>query len=335
MATFVLDGKASANLPRRPVAVSMSNSGSSRRTNARLTVRTRGESPRVVQQSGDMLILPRIDSEITVLALPDGDRDRFDQDTILHVTFGPDTAADTAADVVQLTPRDVSGLSFIELATIEPSGIDALVVKTRLTQPEPPLPPLAARARVACRGVLQTGQVEASDAVALRCVVDTSASMAPAFAAGAVAACGEIIAGIGAVVSPGPQVELIHLGPVADPGRVVDGAALGESLKTLPQRGFGLAADPSVIAAPTSRNTVTIVVTDGPGVVDSAADGSVVSLVISASDSAARRRGFSGAICPPPPSGADALSFLLDRPDQLTRIVEDLVGAAGLRGGAR
>lgn len=336
MATFVLDGKASATLPRRPVAVSMSTSGSSRSSSARLSVRSVGAPPRVVQQSSDLLILPRVDAQITVIAVPDAGRERFDQGTVLHVTFGPDSSADSAADVVQLTPRDVSGLSFIELATVEPFAEDSILVKTRLALPDASLPVLAARARVACRGVLRVDQVDDSATVDVRCVVDTSASMAAAFASGAVAACGDIIAGVGAVVGSAPQVDLALAGPAAEAGLAVDGAGLGDALVSGPASGYGLAADPSAPypPRPVGNRTLTIVVTDGPGVVDPG-DDSVVALVISASTAAARRRGFVGAIVPPPPAGTDARAFLAERPDVVTRIVQDLVVSAGIGGGAR
>ena len=157
MATFVLDGKASAELPRRPIAVTLIVAGSvgigdgARPVAPGCWHRAGAGGP-----SGWSAHRRPADSaarrqETVVSAVPDG-RDRFDQGTVLHVTLGPDDPADMGADVIALTPRDVSGLSFIELATLVPAGAAAVSVTTKLAVPDAPLPPVAAQARAACRG---------------------------------------------------------------------------------------------------------------------------------------------------------------------------------------
>lgn len=56
----------------------------------------------------------------------------------------------------------------------------------------------------------------------------------------------------------------------------------------------------------------------------------VVTLVISESRSALRRRGFVGALCPPPPSGQDVRDHLTAAPGLVTQVVGDLVAAMRL-----
>lgn len=78
MATYVLDGKASATLPRRPLAVQLATATPT--TGVRLAARTAdGASTRVIQQSPGLLILPRVDVETTIVAVPDAGRSNFDQ----------------------------------------------------------------------------------------------------------------------------------------------------------------------------------------------------------------------------------------------------------------
>lgn len=339
MTTYVLDGKASATLPRRPLAVRLGVAGQAN-SSARLAVRTAdGQPTRVVQQSAGLLILPRVDVETTIVAVPDGGRTRFDAGTVLHVSFGPDSPhpGDASADVAQLTPRDVSGMGFIELATVAPGAADTIIVRTRLVVPDAALPPLAARARVACRSVLRTDQVDESQAVSVRCVVDSSASMAPRFAAGDVATGGELIAGVAAVIAQGAPVSVIAAGgPPVD----VDSAALGEYLSTAPASGFGFGGDPAPATEPGAR-TLTVFVTDGPGTVPAelvgagGAAGAVATLVLSASTTAARRAGFVGATLPPSALGADPRAALLADLDGLTAIVAALLAPTGLGSGPR
>lgn len=328
MTTYVLDGKASASLPRRPLAVRMATAGGAA-LSARLDVRSAaGEPPRVIQQSGGLLILPRIDAEVTIVAIPETGLSRFDPGTVLHVSFGPDNIDDLTADTAQLTPRDVSGMSFIELATVAPAGADSLMVQTRLAVPDAPLPLLAARARVACRGVLRADQVAESDTVTVRCVVDTSASMARLFADGVVAAAGEIVAGIAAVIGAGPTVTCV----LAD-GETADVAPtdLGEFLSRPPGRGFGFVT--TVAAPPAVGRSLTILVTDMPvpGSAARAAPGSAVAtLILSASRSVTARDGFAGAVLTPPAPGRDARTELAADADQLTAIVAGLLGPTGV-----
>ena len=340
MATFVLDGKASAELPRRPIAVSVNLAGPAAgpAAGARLLAEGRGgRRVRVVQHTGSLLILPRVDEEILVSAVPDG-RDRFEQGTVLHVTLGPDDPSDLGADVIQLTPRDVSGLSFIELATLVPVGAGTVGVTTKLAVPDAPLPPVAAQARVACRGVLHRDQVDEDDRVSVGCAVDTSVSMAPLFASATVAAAADIVAGLAAVLSGGEDVDLVAPGPSGSDRSAFGASELGDHLRQPPATGFGYAVDVNPAVDPHDGPSLTVVITDGRGVVESAEG--VVALVLSNSSSVSTEPGFAGAVCPLAPPGVDGRDFLAGQPQLVSRVVADLLAVsgragAGLAGAAR
>ena len=333
MATFVLDGKASAELPRRPIAVALTVGGAVG-PGARLLARARdGGEVRVVQHTGSLLILPRVDVEVVVAAVPDGGRDRFDQGTVLHVTLGPDDSGDIGADVIQLAPRDVSGLSFLELATLAPQdqhlGEGASVrVTTRLAIPDAPLPPVAAQARVACRGVLHADQIDEAHRVTMGCVVDTSVSMAPLFASGMVAAAADIVAGMAAVLSTGEPITLTVPGPATAGQQSFAGDALGGHLGAVPAPGLGFSVDVNAAITRPGGRSLTVVLTDGAGVVDTVKG--VLALVLSDCSSATDGPGFAGSRCPLPPPGVDGREFLAGQPQLVSRVVGELLAAAGL-----
>lgn len=345
MATYILDGKASASLPRRPLTVTMSTSGSSGTVSARLAARRPGgtDEPTAIVHSAAMVILPRVDGEVIVVAVPDAGRSRFDDGTVLHVSIGPDTGVGYDVDVAQLTPRDVSGLSFIELATVAPAGADTLLVTTRLAVPDAPLPPLGAQARVACRGVLRVDQMHETATRNVVCVVDTSLSMSSAFAAGDVAAAGDIVAGLAAVISGQTGVDVVIAGPSADRRRV-QGAELGAACCAPPAAGFGVGVDlPAALGDPVDP-TLTVVITDDAGAalvtraMERARAGSgdlgssnavasrnlVAAVVLSASTAVRRRSGFVGAVIAP--GRGDLRAELAAQPDRVRAIVADVLG---------
>lgn len=355
MATYILDGKASASLPRRPLTVTMSTSGTSGTTSARLAARRRtgADEPTAITHSAAMVILPRVDDEVIVVAVPDGGRSRFDDGTVLHVSIGPDSGVGYDVDVAQLTPRDVSGLSFIELATVAPAGADTLLVTTRLAVPDAPLPPLGAQARVACRGVLRVDQMHETATRRVVCVVDTSLSMSASFTSGDVAAAGDIVAGLAAVISGQTGVELVTAGPVADRGRV-EGADLGAALASTPAAGLGVAADLVAAVGDPVDPTLTVVITDDAGAAlltrsmersrtgdlgatATATRNLVTALVLSASTAVRRRHGFVGAVVQPGgdmrpahsvpgAGGGDRRAELAAQPDRVRAIVADVLG---------
>ncbi|GAB19904.1 hypothetical protein GOEFS_096_00810 [Gordonia effusa NBRC 100432] len=334
MATYILDGKASASLPRRPLTVTMSTSGSSGTASARLAARRRtgDHEPTAIMHSAAMLILPRVDDEVVVVAVPDGGRSRFDDGTTLHVSIGPDSGVGYDVDLAQLTPRDVSGLSFIELATVAPAGADTLLVTTRLAIPDAPLSPLGAQARVACRGVLRVDQMHESATRQVVCVVDTSLSMAASVVSGDVAAAGDIVAGLAAVVSGSSGVDLVIAG--AEPQRRrVEGAELGGALSVIPPAGFGVGADLVAALGDPVEPTLTVVITDDAGaalLAGSMAQAStssrnlITAIVLSDSVSARRRAGFVGAVVPP--GRGDRRAELAAAPERVRQIVADVIG---------
>ncbi|GAB08668.1 hypothetical protein GOARA_015_00060 [Gordonia araii NBRC 100433] len=325
MATYVLDGKSAATLARCPLAVRLAVSGVPNADGVRLVARSRGGQPAagVVETSPSMLILPRVTEEIVVAAVP-AHADLFASGTTVHVSIGPDGAADHETDIAQLTPRDVSGLGFIELASVSPGAGETIQVATRLTLPDSPLPPVAAAARVATRGVLKVDRVHESQARPVRLFVDTSASMAWLFASGMVAAAGDIVAGLGAVISGGPDVTVGMAGPAAAPPGPLAGEHVGAALAQAPAAGYGLSGGVRVAPAP---GTLTVVVTDA---VPAALSDDQVALVLTESVSA--RAGLRGAVLSPVP---DPQQVLVAQPEYVNRVVAELLAPLGLAGGAR
>ena len=134
MVTHVLDGKSRAHLPRRPLAVSMAVVGEP--GSAALAARMNGNAdPSAIVHSPVLLILPRVQHETLIVAVPGEGRSTFPTGTTIHVSVAVDSAQDPDPDRAQLTARDVSGLSYLELATIGPDG-DRLAVTTRLEDPK-------------------------------------------------------------------------------------------------------------------------------------------------------------------------------------------------------
>jgi len=331
MAIYLLEGTSSARLPRRPLMVSLSVGGN--RTGVRLTARVEesGSTPAgLVQPSPGTLILPRVDQGIVISAVPEQGRPEFENGTVLHVSVGPDRNADLDADIAQLSPRDVSGLSSIELAVLSPAAADLIQVTTRLVERERQLPPVAARARVACRGALGVDRLPPAQQVPVSCVLDASASIATFMDNGAVAAAAQIVAGIAAVAGRSGSIDAALADGQGTRMQGVSGAELSGLLTdALRAGGYGLGADvKSAADGLGGPGGFTVIITDNPGpALRSASGADVVRLVISSSQSALTYPGFVGAICPTPPPGADAESFLTGQPHLVDQVVGDLVAS--------
>lgn len=326
MATYLLDGTQSARLPRRPLSVSLSVGGA-HRSGARLVARlASGAEASVRVHSAGMLIVPRVDEEIIIAAVPDTGRDRFDEDTILYVTIGPDTQNDPDADYAQLAAREVSGYSSIELASIAPAGPDQVAVTTRLVEADVPLSALANRARVACRGALGVDALPPQEQVSVGCVVDCSASMAPLVADGTVAAAADVVVGVAAVVANGQPVVTVLAdqytsrlpeGPLAELGsRVSQGIAAS---------GFGIGADLDAAVAQFAGTAGFIVlITDQVlSVVPGGAKEPLSALVVSGSGQYVGPRQW--APFPAPPAGIGAAAFYDANPYLIDTAVTALV----------
>ena len=329
MATFLLDGRSTAALPNRPLAATLATS-TGVRTGVRLQARYADGAPaQAVQPSPTVIILPRVDREITLIAVPDG-RVEFTEGMVLHLSVGPEDTRQGDGDRVQVAPREVSGLALIELATIAPGAAGSLVVASKVAAPDQHLPPLAAQARVAARGVLGVDHEPADRARPVTVVVDRSASMAALFASGAVAAAGDLVAGIAAVIGAGDAVRLLDAAGAGAPatGREVGLAELGDALAPGRSDGaFGIGArTPSGTSA-----GLTVLITDGPGGALAAAEprsGTVV-LALTDAPSIARRPGFAGALCPPPGPGEDGRQALGNRPGVVRNVVTALLQGSG------
>lgn len=329
MATYLLEGAASARLPRRPLTVALSLQGP--QAGVRLVARlddSLAEAPGVRRHSAGMLIVPRVEEQIVIAAVPEAGRERFDPNTVLYVSIGLDAVGDVDSDVAQLSPRDVSGLASIELASIAPAGVDEVVVTTRLIQRDDELPPLATRARIACRGVLGLDRLPSAEQVAIGCVVDTSASMSSLVADGSVAAAADVIAGISAVVSGAKPVNVV----LADERRTAVPAGRSGELATrigsaIEQVGYGVGADlDAAVDALAGVAGLTVVVTDAPGpTLRNSARGNITRLVLSQSRSAVGYLGFTGALLSPPPPGAHAAEYLMANPQLLDGIVAGIL----------
>lgn len=103
MATFLLDGKSTAALPRRPLSAALATSTGAR-TGVRLQARySDGAAAQAVQTSATVVILPRIEREITLVAVPDG-RPQFAEGTVLYLSVGPDDNRNGDGDRAQISP---------------------------------------------------------------------------------------------------------------------------------------------------------------------------------------------------------------------------------------
>lgn len=326
MATYVLDGKSAATLARRPLAARLAVSGAPNANGVRLVARTPDGVPSdaVVETAPTMLIIPHVTEEIVLGAVPQG-RELFAPGTTVHMSIGPDTNAEFDADVAQLTPRDVSGLGFIKLASVAPGAADTITVTTWLTRPDSKLPPVAEAARVAARGVLNADQVHESRALPVRLLVDASASMAPLFAGGLVAAAADLVAGLAEVVSGTSEVAVGLIGPAAAPPVPTATNGVGAALSAAPVGGYGLSGGPAVVAAP---GTLTVLVTDAPPADAPTAD-QVVLILSGARPAGAAFRGSVLALTDNP------VQALIAHPDVVARVVADLLAPFALAGGAR
>lgn len=329
MTTYLLEGTASARLPRRPLAVTLSIQGNPGAARLAARLENSAQTPSVLRHNATMLIVPRVDEEIVIFAVPDNGRERFDANTSLHVSIGLDRGGDPDSDVAQLAPRDVSGLTAIDLASIAPVGADQVVVTTRLIQSDAALPPLAARARVACRGVLGVDRLPPGEQTSVACVVDPSAALAARVADGAVGAAMDIITGIAAVLS-GPTPVTVSLADerhtVVDSGRPTDLAA--QTRAALAGVGYGVGADlQGAIDAVDPSVGLVVLVTTAVGPPVRRTDGTALTrLVLSGSRSAAAQPGFTGAVFPPASRDGGIVDYLTSTPRALDTLVSGLVG---------
>lgn len=326
MATYLLDGNGTAHLPRRPLSISVSVSGR-HRSGVRLAARlARGDEAPVRVHSPAMIIVPRVDEEIIISAVPDSGRAQFDEDTVLHVTIGPDSHDDPDADYAQLAPREVSGLTTIELASIAPAGLEQVAVTTRLAVADTTLTPLASRARVACRGALGVDALPPQQQVNVQCIIDTSTSMATHVADGTLAGAVDVVAGITAVTADRNPLRIVfadpHLTEVPAPSLADVSQRLEESINLA---GFGIGADiDAALSRLSGAATFTIVITDNLTQRQTVTQSAAVSWLVLAS-TAQRPAGFTGTVFAPPATGLDARAYYDSNPHLVDSAVAELV----------
>lgn len=328
MATYLLDGKESAKLPQRALAVSMSVGG--RGTGARLVARVATGASPVIEDRPNLLIVPYVETEIVISAVPAGGARQFSEQTTLYLAVAPDSR-DANSDDIQVAPHDVSGRESVDLVKLSPGGFDSVSV-TRIGGEDIPLSSLANRARVACRGALGVDAFGSRPDISVGCVVDTSLSMARLMADGTVGAAVDIFAGVAAALGGDQAVRTV----LADNDLTeVSGGALAD-LRTRVRdacvaSGFGVGADlVGAIARVSETAQYTVVITDAP--ITTGAGPSTVGW-LKLTESSRRDPNFGGAQLPPPPPGTSAESSYNSNPHVIDAAVTALV--APLRGSTR
>ncbi|WP_139279831.1 hypothetical protein [Rhodococcoides yunnanense] len=295
-----------------------------------LDVRRGGTSdPTVITHGPGMLILPRVEHEMLLVAVPAQGNSTFPSGTTIHVSVAVDSAHEPDPDRAQLTPRDVSGLSYLELATIGPDG-DRIAVVTRLEEPEIELGPLASSARAAARSVLRVDQLSDSQQTMLDIRVDTSASMLPAVADGSVRAIMEILAGVSTVISYDRNPEVTIVGntstnlPFGGPGDL--GQTVHAHLQTAqPGIGFGTGEQFGAVRPDTMVVLVTDSASDSVASTHEVADSRYATVVASSSRAALRVNAFAGAVVSPAPDGSDTGDYLVSQPAVVEEVVRSFL----------
>lgn len=339
MTIHILDGRRSASLPRRALAVMLSVGGGARtgvRLRAVLGTGSSGEPRRdasVHVHSAGLIIVPRVDEIITIVAEPYSAAKYFEEGTVLHLSAKPDAPAHVDVETVQLAPRTVSGRASIDLVTIEPSGVDEILVRS-LADDNIQLGPLADRARVACRGALGVDSLPPSSQIDIGCVIDCSASMARYAADGTLSVATDIVTGIAAVIGgENFRVALAAAGPVPlELGHFAELTSLVQ--EAVQGTAFGVGADvESAVQQVAAGARATFVITDMPGPLPRGTGSSVFWLAVSGA--ARSYPGFQGAALHEVPAGASAPVHYQANPQLVDHVVQALVAPMRVSGVAR
>ena len=176
----------SVAIPNQPLALAISGSVG----DAALRIRAAADQP-VVRSSAHLAVLPIVTGPLSVSVEPAGGGS-FGQNSVIHLSIGPDTPDHVDPVQVVFDPIDVSGDSGVELATLTPAGTRIEVAVSAVA--DRPLSRLASAARVAARRVVGRRAEPSGGAVVI--AVDTSASMRAAFDDGSVPAAVDIVVGI-------------------------------------------------------------------------------------------------------------------------------------------
>lgn len=208
MPGYVLDGAGRVELPRQPLAVTVTALDVP--VVVRATTADGQDLPSALHPKPGFVVLPRIDRDVVVVATP-GNESGFPQGTVLQAIVAVDTTNAVDPDRAELTPLDVSGLHHVELATISPAD-DRLVVRARKTAVDVPLNELGARARSAARGVLGVDRLPESRQVRVEVDIDTTMSMLPLIENGTVRDVVDLLTGIAAVVGRREELHVNLIG---------------------------------------------------------------------------------------------------------------------------
>jgi hypothetical protein len=327
MGTYVIDGRQSASLPRQALVVTLAVGGRQRSGARLIAVLDSGAEAPVHAHSAEMLIVPRVDEPITIVAVPDGRRKHFEENVVLHLTVRPDSPPQVEVDSIRLAGQTVSGRSSIALVKIdvgsEPGFGDQLIVRS-LAGPELALSPLADRARVACRGILGVDTIPPSKLINCSAVIDCSASMAGLFLDGLVGVASDIVTGVAAVV--GTENFLAVLADAEMTTLKLDQVPeLTPRVQEAVERsGFGVGADVSAaVDSAAAVSDFTVLISDVPAQL-SRSSASGVQWITFSEDTHQTSRS-NGAVLVQPPLGMPAGEYYLSNPQLIEQAVSALV----------
>lgn len=160
----------------------------------------------VIRHSGTLVLAVH---EPTLIRIRPSTRSgTFPIGSVYGLVVGPEGSD---SDRAALKSVDASGLRSCSLVTLSPSGSD--VVVTAVAQAaQVVLPPAADQARATAREVVGAPRVSASEAVAVRVVIDASASFRPVIAGGWLATTIELVSGIATVISSAESLPVTACG---------------------------------------------------------------------------------------------------------------------------
>lgn len=209
MPGYVLDGAGLVELPRQPLAVTVT--ALDLPVAVRATTAGGAPAPGALYPRPGFMVLPHVDGEVVVVARPHVEGTAFPQGTVLQATIGVDSSRSADPDRAELTPLDVSGLHHVELATVTLAG-DRLAVAARKTAVDVPLTELGARARSAARGVLGVDRLPESRRVDVEVDIDTTMSMLPLIDDGSVHDVVDLLTGVAAVIGNREELRVNLIG---------------------------------------------------------------------------------------------------------------------------
>ena len=338
--TYILDDDDRATVGRRPVTVTVTGRDGAGRPMPEGSVLLAARAGDVPAQGAlrprpSMMVLPRIEERTVVRVLPGQGRDVFDEGTILNLTLRTDRTRDADEDVVVIRDVEVSGLGFRDLLSVEVADHARLTVTALNAVADKPLGRLSAAARAAARHRL--GVERTDEPTDLLVAVDMSASMAPAFADGTVAAVVDIVVGLAQVTGFGRDLQVWLLGEqavrVPAPDEPTELATATMSAIAATGLGCGFRSAPAGI--PDGREQVVFVVTDAvpPDAGELRAArlrGQDRRLVVVDRGLPSRAAAdLPTTVLEPPPAGVDAAKHLLDTPELLTATVAAMLAGTG------